>query len=74
MQNVGAGSFNFDTFKLAYDSDPRLKSLVTNFDKNKIELKQDATDDLSQSQTDPSADNTVSNMAKSATDLGSSGL
>jgi len=46
MQNVGAGQFTYDVFKAAYDSDPKIKTLVTNFDQNTITLKQSETDDL----------------------------
>ena len=70
MQNVGAGQFTYDVFKAAYDSDPKIKTLVTNFDQNTITLKQSETDDLSADQTEPSDDNTVPDMAKRATDLG----
>lgn len=75
MQNQGKGQFTFDVFKAAYDSDPRLKALVTNFDKEKIELKQSEMDDVDAAATDGAAAtaadaNAVSNMAKSATDVG----
>jgi len=69
MQNVGAGQFTYDVFKAAYDSDPKIKNLVKNFDQNTITLKQSETDDLPA--TEPEADNTVPDMAKRATDLGS---
>jgi len=69
MQKQGLGQFTFDTFKAAYDADPRIQNLIKNFDKDKIEFKQDETDDLPAA-TEPAADNTVANMAKSATDLG----
>jgi hypothetical protein len=69
MQKQGLGQFSFETFKVAYDTDPRIKNLIKNFDKDKIEFKQDETEDLPTA-TEPAADNTVSNMAKSATDLG----
>lgn len=67
MQNMGRGQFNYDTFKAAYDSDPKLQQLVTNFDQKKIELKSSEADDVAAPQGGD--DNTVSNMAKSATDL-----
>lgn len=69
MQNMGKGNFTFDSFKVSYDSDPRLQQLVTNFDNSTIELKTSETDDLPA--TKPNAKNTVSNMAKKAVDLGS---
>lgn len=70
MQNMGRGMFNYEVFKAAYDSDPRIQAIVTNFDKNQIDLKQDETDDIPDSAKTPNVDNTVSNMAKRATDLG----
>ena len=68
MQNVGAGHFNFELFKSAYDSNPRIKNIVVNFDQDTIYLKQKETDDLPA--TEPDAGQTVPNMAKRATDLG----
>ena len=68
MQNQGRGQFTYDVFKAAYDSDPRLQTLVSNFDKNTIELKSDEMDDVpvdTQSGSD-----SVGSMAKRATDLG----
>jgi hypothetical protein len=53
-------------FKAAYDQDERIKKIVTNFDKEKIEFKDSAVDDLAKPQG--SAD-TVGNMAKNAVDL-----
>jgi hypothetical protein len=68
MRNTHNTQFSFDTFKAAYDSDPRIKALVKNFDKEKIQLKQSEMDDVTGSE--PAADNTVSSMAKRATDVG----
>lgn len=67
MRKMGHGEFTFDVFKAAYDADPKLKELVKNFDKDKIQLKSSEVDDLSP--TDGGGDNTVANMAKSANDL-----
>jgi uncharacterized protein YdcH (DUF465 family) len=69
MQNIGRGQFNYDVFKAAYDADPRLQELVDNFDQEKIELKTSETDDIPNDEKQPSSDNTVSSMAKSAVDL-----
>ncbi len=70
MQNVGAESFDFGTFKAAYDTDARVKAMTKNFSKYGIEPKTknelDNGDDVS---VGAGNDNTVSNMAKSATDL-----
>ena len=70
MQNVGAAeSFDYGTFKAAYDTDPRVKAMVQNFNEKGIEpkTKQQATDTP---QGDTTGNNTVANMAKSATDVG----
>jgi|TARA_B110000503_G_scaffold77595_1_gene119513 hypothetical protein len=75
MQNVGSEQFDFGTFKTAYDTDPRVKAMVKNFDKVGIEAKTQnelqGGDDLPQG---PSKGSTVKQMAKSATDLGNDGL
>jgi hypothetical protein len=73
MQNIGKGQFNYDVFKAAYDADPKLQDLVTNFDKEKIELKQDETDDVEGLPGNPGRpDDPVGQMAKNATDVGAS--
>lgn len=69
MKNQGIQQFNYETFKSAYDSDPRLQKIVKNFDQNKIELSSgDAVDELPASSTSNS--DSVGKMAKRATDLG----
>lgn len=70
MQNQGRGQFTYDVFKAAYDSDPRLQTLVSNFDQNTIELKSDEMDDIDASDAETGGDS-VGTMAKRATDLGS---
>jgi hypothetical protein len=70
MQKQGRGMFNYEVFKSAYDNDPRIQNIVTNFNKDEIELKQSESDDIPDSAKDVNQDNTVSNMAKNATDLG----
>ena len=70
MQNQGIQQFNYDTFKAAYDADPRLQELVKNFDKNTIELKQSETDDVEGLPGNPGRpSDTVGQMASNATDL-----
>ena len=69
MQNMGKGNFTFDSFKAAYDSNPRFKTIVTNFDKDNIELKSDEMDDLPAA-GEPKPD-AVNKMAKNAVDLSS---
>ena len=69
MQNIGGEQFDYGTFKAAYDTDPRVKTMVANFSEKGIEPKTKNTpSDMSQG--DRADSNTVSKMAKSATDLG----
>lgn len=70
MQNVGGEQFDYDTFKNLYDTDERVKTMVKNFDQQGLELKLSTDNDLDQPQQDATGDNTVSQMAKRATDLG----
>lgn len=70
MQNVGKTQFSYDVFLAAYNGDPYVKGLIKNFDKEKLTFKDSEMDDIPQDAKDPSADNTVSSMAKRATDLG----
>ena len=61
MDNMGAEEYNQDTFKAAYDQDPQIKGLVTSFDPEGVTLKG------GEQPQQPAQDNTVDNMAKSAT-------
>ena len=61
MQNVGKSQFSYDVF---------LQALVKNFDKNKLTFKSSEMDDIPQDAKEPSSDQTVSSMAKRATNLG----
>ena len=70
MQNQGRGQFNYETFKAAYDSDPRLQELVKNFDEDKIEFKDSEVDDVKKIKGNPGRpSDTVGKMAKNAVDL-----
>lgn len=71
MQNLGGEAFSYDSFKNAFDSDPRVKEMVKNFSEAGIELKtkEDAGSNM---QGSDQGSNTVSQMAQRATDLGSS--
>jgi hypothetical protein len=70
MQNMGRGQFTYDTFKVAYDSDPKLQKLIKNFDRDKIELKTSETDDVEGLPGNPGRPkDTVGKMAKNAVDL-----
>ena len=71
MQNVGAESFDFGTFKAAYDTDPRVKAMVKNFDKRGIEpMTKNEIDSGNASAGASGGADTVGSMAKRATDLG----
>ena len=70
MQNVGKSQFSYDVFLQAYNGDPAVKELIKNFDKEKITFKSSEMDDIPQNAKEPKADQTVSSMAKRATDLG----
>lgn len=70
MQNQGRGQFNYEVFKAAYDSDPKLQKLVTNFDQEKIEFKDSEMDDVAKLPGNPGRPgDTVGKMAKNAVDL-----
>jgi hypothetical protein len=71
MQNVGGEQFDYGTFKAAYDTDPRVKAMVTNFNEKGIEPKT-ANQEKSDVPQGDSQDggNTVNQMAKRATDVG----
>ncbi len=71
MQNQGKGQFTYEVFKAAYDADPRLQELVTNFDQEKIEFKNSEADDVAGLPGKSGApSNTVGGMAKNATNIG----
>lgn len=72
MANVGNPQFDFGTFKSAYDTDQRVKAMVKNFDKVGIEpnTMQDMEAGGGVGASDAPAADPVSQMAKSATDLG----
>ena len=69
MANVGGEQFDYGTFKAAYDTDPRIKTMTNNFSEQGIEPKTAKTVDAGGPQQDAEGDK-VSQMAKSATDLG----
>ena len=66
MKNMGSEQFSYESFKLAYDSDPRIKPLVKNFDQEGITLATDTEAD-SQPQQGSASKSAVSQMAKRAT-------
>jgi hypothetical protein len=67
MQNIGNQQFSYDTFKAAYDSDPKLQDIVKKFDQDSITLKTSEIDDINPSRS--KSTNKVSQMAKRAVDL-----
>ena len=69
MQNVEGEQFDYSTFKAAYDTDPRIKTMVHNFNNVGIEPKTANTLTDQPEQSDDSG-NEVAQMAKAATDLG----
>jgi hypothetical protein len=66
MKNMGSEQFSYESFKLAYDSDPRIKPLVKNFDQEGITLATDVETEPTAQQGTASS-NSVSQMAKRAT-------
>jgi len=71
MQNVGAPQFDYGTFKAAYDTDPRVKTMVADFNEKGIEPATAKTIDKKDSEADPDPESDkVGQMAKRATDLG----
>ena len=69
MQNVEGEQFDYGSFKAAYDTDPRIKTMVNNFNETGIEPKTANTIEDQPEQGDAGG-NEVAQMAKSATDLG----
>ena len=70
MRNTGREQFDYRTFKAAYDSDERIKTMVKNFNQEGITLKTDVDADTTEPQEDP-GNTKVSQMAKRATKIGS---
>lgn len=67
LSNAEIPQFDYESFLAAYNSDPRIKNLIVNFNKQGITLKQDSIDDLGAADK---GSNTVNKMAQRATDLG----
>lgn len=68
MQNIGGEAFVYGTFSSAFESDPRIKNMVKNFNQDGAELKSQSDVEDPGSGGDEGSD-TVSKMAKNATDL-----
>jgi hypothetical protein len=65
---MGDEGFTYDIFQQAYNSDPKIQNIVADFNKNSVKIKTGDENNLSRKPT--SGKNTVSAMAKRATDLG----
>jgi len=69
MQNVGGEQFDYGTFKAAYDTDPRVKTMVKNFNEKTVEPNtKKAASETPQGDSQTGGD-AVSKMAKNAVDL-----
>lgn len=66
MKNAGREQFDYRSFKAAYDSDERLKSMIKNFNQDGVTLKTDTDADAEAPQQDL-GNKSVSKMAKRAT-------
>jgi hypothetical protein len=70
MQNVGAEQFDFETFKVAYDTDPKVKAMIKDFNKDGITPKTQAQSPIDdEGPKEVGSDDSVEKMAKRATDL-----
>ena len=69
MANMGGEAFAYGTFKNAYDSDPRVKEMVKDFNEDGINLKTKEDADAGDAGGSQGGDD-VSQMAKRATDVG----
>ena len=67
MTNIGQEEFDYETFKLTYDSDPNLQKLVARFDQNGIELKTKAQTPAQGPIDGDTGSNVVAQMAQRAT-------
>lgn len=73
MQNVGGEQFDYGTFKAAYDTDPRVKTMVKDFNEKGVTPKT-ANEPEETPQAEPAGGDKVAAMAKSATNLGDNDL
>lgn len=70
MQNVGGEQFDYGTFKAAYDTDPRVKTMVADFNEKGVTPKTAKDADTTSQADSPEGPDKVSQMAKRATDVG----
>ena len=75
MANAGRESFDYGTFTAAYETDPRVKTMVANFDKDGIEAKtaEKTTDSGAEDSAQDQGGDDVEDLAQAATDLSSLG-
>lgn len=69
FKNLSDETLTPELFKTMYDHDPEIQSLVSNFNKDAIVIKSPDETDLAVQDQENSGENTVSQMAKHATDL-----
>jgi hypothetical protein len=68
MQNQGSQQFDYNTFKSAYDADPRVAEIVKRFNNDYVEFAN--TEDEPDLNKPDQSKKTVSKMAARATKLG----
>ena len=68
LDNVGGEVFDYGSFKAAYDTDARIKTMTANFNKDNITLKTSKEADKPASSGEEGKD-TVAKMASNAVDL-----
>lgn len=73
-QNLGIPQFDYDVFKNAYDTDPQIAELVDDFNSQGLTINKSSDETDLEPQQDRDDDNSVSQMAKQATDLSDSPL
>lgn len=67
MADMGHGMYNYDDFKTAYDTNPALKQIVNNFNKDGVVLNTNTEAPKADAGTDIAPDKAVDTMAKRAT-------
>ena len=67
MRNKKVPEFTYDTLKVAYDTDPRIQSLIGDFDQTQVSFNQGSVDSLTKSKDQQKSN--VHNMAMKAVNL-----
>ena len=75
MENAGGEAFDYGTFTAAYETDPRVKTMVANFDKDGIEAKTEkkTKDAGADAAAQDQGGEDVEDLAQQATDIQSLG-